>query len=113
MRDITKEFLKQPKEYGRKPNLNVTRRDIYAAKTKNIYKILGREELQLKVFFGNTCTRSFPANVGKAIKAVKWYGKKYFLEVNYPNSGDAIHIRLKELLPLKNGDTMAGQQEAS
>lgn len=99
MKDITKEFFKQPKDYGRRPKENITRIDAHVSNAQNIYRVLGAEKLQVKIFFGKTVTKSFPATADKAAKTVREYGELYFLEIRYPNTGDALHIKLKSLVP--------------
>ena len=99
MKDITKEFFKQPKDYGKRVNLNISRIDAHVSKVQNIYRILRSEKLEVKVFFGKTMTRSFPADVKKAVNTVRAYGEIYFLDIRYANTGDALHIYLKSLVP--------------
>ena len=99
MKDVTKEFFKQPKDFGKRANLNITRVDIYASKMKNIYRLLGREKLQVKILFGKTVTRQFPAKVDVAVKTVREYGTIYFLDITYANTKDAVTIKLKDLVP--------------
>ena len=99
MKDVTKEFFKQPNDLRKKANLNYTRADIYAAKLANIYRLLGQDEMLLKIRFGRTITRQFPATASKAVKELREYAKLYFLDVTYANTKDSITITLKGLLP--------------
>lgn len=99
MKDVTKEFFKQPKDYGRRPNENITRIDAHVSNVRNIYRVLGAKKLTVKVFFGETVTRRFPATVHEAVNAVREYGELYFLVIRYPNSKDALHIRLQGMVP--------------
>lgn len=99
MKDVTKEFFKQPRDYGKKANLNLTRVDIYAAKLKNIYRILGKDTVLLKIRFGKTVTRQFQANLPTALDELRNYGKIYFLDVSYANTKDSITIKLNGLVP--------------
>lgn len=75
MKDVMKEFFKQPADYGRRPKENITRIDAHVSNVQNIYRILGAERLQAKIIFGKTVTKSFPATVSKAAKTIREYGE--------------------------------------
>lgn len=97
MKDITKEFFKQPKDYGRQVNLNLTRIDMYVSKAHNIFEQLGK--LQVKIMLGDTVVKQFSATWQEAADIIRDYGKIYFLEVRYPNSKDALLVKLKGFVP--------------
>ena len=101
MKDITKEFFKQPKDYGRQVNLNLTRIDMYVSKARNIYQQLGR--LQVKVMLGDTIVRQFTGTWQEAADVICAYGKTYFLDIRYPNSKDALLVKLKGVAPNAKG----------
>ena len=101
MKDITKEFFKQPKDYGRQVNLNLTRIDMYVSKARNIYQQLGR--LQVKVMLGDTIVRQFTGTWQEAADVIREYGKTYFLDIRYPNSKDALLVKLKGVAPNAKG----------
>ena len=97
MKDITKQFFQQPKDYGRQVNLNLTRIDMYVSKAKNIYEQLGK--LQVKIMLGGTVVKQFTATWPEAADIIREYGKTYFLEIRYPNSKDALLVKLKGFVP--------------
>ena len=97
MKDITKEFFKQPKDFGRTANLNLTRIDMYVSKARNIYQQLGK--LQVKIILGDTVVRQFSATSQEAADVIREYGNTYFLEIRYPNSKDALLVKLKGFVP--------------
>lgn len=97
MKDITKKFFQQPKDYGRQVNLNLTRIDMYVSKAKSIYEQLGK--LQVKIVLGDTVVKQFSATWQEAADVIREYGKTYFLEIRYPNSKDALLVKLKGFVP--------------
>ena len=99
MKDVTKKFFKQPNDPRKKANLNYTRADIYAAKLVNIYRVLGQDEMLVKIRFGNTITRQFPATKKEAVKELREYAKIYFLDITYANTKDFLTITLTGLVP--------------
>lgn len=97
MKDITKEFFKQPKDYGRQVNLNLTRIDMYVSKAHSIYQQLSK--LQVKIVLGDTVVKQFTATWQEAADIIRDYGKTYFLEIRYPNTKDALLVKLRGFVP--------------
>ena len=82
-------------------DLNLTRIDMYVSKARNIYPQLGR--LPVKVMLGDTIVRQFTGTWQEAADVIREYGKTYFLDIRYPNSKDALLVKLKGFAPNAKG----------
>ena len=102
MRDVTRQFLEQSPEYGRKARENITRIDVYVNKANNILSIIGMDKVKVQVFFGRVMARHFQLERNKIPCLVKSYGKLYFLDLYYNQTKDTIMIRLNALIPKRD-----------
>ena len=104
MKDVTKVVLQQSKEYGRRANENITRIDIYKSKMKNIYRLLGKKKLLIKICVGKEQIGFRIANIYEAKELLDVFGERYFLDIQYKNSRDAVLIKITGMAPEKPGE---------
>ena len=109
MTEAAKVVYAQTEDYGRKANLNITRLDIYCNKVKNIFRLLGKKDLLIKILENGELVEGFYDNRFKALQLTASYGKEYFLEIYYTNKRDAILICLMGEVPQPPAGGGAGE----
>jgi len=100
-KDITKTFFKQPKEYGRRANENITRRDIYKNKLRNIYRLLDEKELMVGIIVGNHVAGYRVCKLNDALHLVATISEMYLLEITYAKNGKTVLVKLVGKAPQK------------
>lgn len=109
MKDVTAKVLKQSKDYGKRANLNISRVDIYKNKVRNIYKYLGKKKMLVRIVDGATPIGFRYATAWEAMKITETFGKLYFLDIVFKNTGKAIVIKLTGEAPVRKEETDGGE----
>ena len=115
MKENTKKvFIAQPKEYGRRANENFTRVALYRNKVRNIYRLLGVEDLKVKVLEDGQLVKGILGSRFEAEQLIIDYGNQYFLDIYYTNTKDAILVKIRGEVPKPGqGDPVPGEVTAA